>query len=124
MQGEVDRDRAGGGEPGARRRWPGRRPGVTATSDGEDGRGEGRQDGERADEAGGGAAEEQAGGGAQEREEGDEDGEGRGGHAVASAFSSAAAGRGVGLRCRRRALRRPGSAVSRSRSTSEVPRLR
>ena len=125
MQGEVDRDRAGGGELG--RGVDGRAAALAyGDDDGEYGRDEGGEDGEGAYEAGGGAAEEQAGGGAEEREEGDEDGEGRGGHAVASAFFAFPAGAVAwsSVLSPGRASAASVSAVSRRRSTSEVPRLR
>ncbi len=118
VQGQVDRYRAGRGQLGVGLDG---RASALAHGDqrGQRERGQGRKYGERADESGGGAAQEQAGRGAQERQKGDENGEGGRGHAVASAFSAAE-------------VSVPGpsvsspwpSAVSRSLSMSEVPRLR
>src|SRR4029077_10329500 len=71
----------------------------------------GREHGEGPYEAGGALAQEQPGGGAEERKDGNEGGESRRGHAVASAFSSTVA-----------SVR--SSARSVSLSTSELPRLR
>src|SRR5690606_16741101 len=91
VQGEFDRYRAGRGEFGGGVDGP-----FAALPRGDQGGqhegGEWRQDGERADEAGGGTAQRQPGDRAEERKEGDEDGEGGRGHAVASAFSAAARG--------------------------------
>ncbi len=85
VQRQVDGDRAGGGELGGGVDGP-----SAALADGDEhrehGGGESREDRERPDEPGGGTACGESGEGADEREEGDESGEGRGGHAVASAF--------------------------------------
>lgn len=91
VQGEFDRDRAGGRQLG------GGADGLVAAlahgdEDGDDERGEGREYGEGTYEAGGRAAEEESGHRAEERQEGDEDGEAGRGHAAASAFSSAGTG--------------------------------
>ena len=98
VQGEVDRDRAGGGRARWRRRsaWPPPWRTATTTARTSGRRAVGRTASGRT-KPGARAAEEQAGRGAEERQEGDEDGEGRRGHAVASAFS---AGPGRGRPCR------------------------
>lgn len=122
VQGEFDRDRAGG------RQFGGRVDGLAAAlahgdQYGEDERGEGREHREGPDVAGGRAAEEESGRGAQERKEGDEDGEGGRGHAVASAFSSPVTGASSVPSPWEPSGAGP-SAVSRSLSMSEVPRPR
>ncbi len=117
VQREVDGDRTRGRELG---RGVDRLAPALAHGDhhGERESGQGGQDREGPDEAGGGAAEQQSGRRAEKGEKRDEDGEGRGRHAVASAFCAEAVASGSSE------LPSWPSAVSRSLSTSEDPRLR
>lgn len=117
VQGQVDGDRAGRGELGGD---VGGRPAALRDGDdhGERGRGERRQHGQRPYETGRTTPQEETGDGPEEGQEGSENGGGRERHAVASALvsgcgvpSAASAPSGV-------------SARSRSRSMSELPRLR
>ncbi len=114
VQGQVDGDRAGRGEPGGD---VGGRAGALSDGDGhgERGRGQRRQHCQRPDEAGRTASQEEAGDGPEEGQEGNENSGGRERHAAASAVVSG---------CGSPSAAPVFSARSRSRSMSELPRLR